>query len=322
MRITQSLLSWRSLHGKNIHSPLRSRAWAFLPSAAALLTLLLSTASSSFAGSATWLASPATGDWNTATNWTAGGPPNASTDTATFASSNKTGVSLSLSTVVNGIVFNAGANAFTITASPTFGLTISGVGITNNSGITQKLVTAVAGLGNRGAIAFTNSAMAGSLTAFTNNGSTVNGAFGGFMDFFNTSTAGSGTFINNAGTVSGANGGFTDFANSATAGDGTFTNNGGAVSGANGGFTRFFDSSTANNGTFTNNGGAVSGAGGGFMEFNGTSSTAGNATMIANGGLGAGGSILFFSDSTDGTARVADLVPACAGAGRRRLDER
>src|SRR5947209_2100938 len=45
MRITQSLLSWRSFHGKNIQSPRRSHAWAFYPSAAAILTLLLSTAS-------------------------------------------------------------------------------------------------------------------------------------------------------------------------------------------------------------------------------------------------------------------------------------
>ena len=81
------------------------------------LVLLLSIPSS-HAGSATWLASPATGDWNTAGNWTAGGPPNGPADTATFATSNKTGVSLSASTQVNGIVFNAGASAFTITASP------------------------------------------------------------------------------------------------------------------------------------------------------------------------------------------------------------
>ena len=88
-----------------------------LLSAAAILTLLLSTATSSFAGSATWLASPATGNWNTAGNWTAGGPPDGSADTATFATSTKTGISSSASLEVNGIVFNAGASAFTISAS-------------------------------------------------------------------------------------------------------------------------------------------------------------------------------------------------------------
>ena len=47
------------------------------------------------AGSATWLATPASGDWLTAGNWTAGGPPNGPADTATFAFSNLTGVSVS-----------------------------------------------------------------------------------------------------------------------------------------------------------------------------------------------------------------------------------
>jgi hypothetical protein len=63
-----------TFNDKNIQSALRFRAWVFLLSAAAILTLLLSTANSSFAGSATWLASPGTEDWNTAGNWTAGGP--------------------------------------------------------------------------------------------------------------------------------------------------------------------------------------------------------------------------------------------------------
>src|SRR4030095_8387742 len=129
--------------------------------------VLLLTIQSSHAGSAKWKASPATGNWNTAGNWSAGGPPNGSADTATFAFSSITGVSLSADTEVNSIVFNAGARAFPITgpaSSPTFTLSISGVGITNNSGVTQNLVTAVDGA----TISFTNSATAGSLTAFTN----------------------------------------------------------------------------------------------------------------------------------------------------------
>ena len=52
--------------------------WAFLPSAAAILTLLFSTASSSFAGSATWKQSPASGEWFTAANWQPNGVPGAS----------------------------------------------------------------------------------------------------------------------------------------------------------------------------------------------------------------------------------------------------
>ena len=64
------------------------------------------------------------------------GPAN----TATFATSNITGPVIAQTTEVNGIVFNPGASAFTIT-SPFFSFTISGVGITNNSGITQNFVS-------------------------------------------------------------------------------------------------------------------------------------------------------------------------------------
>jgi hypothetical protein len=222
--------------------------------AALLPGILLLSIQSSFAGIAKWKSSPATGDWNTAGNWTAGGPPNGPADTATFASSNKTGVSISLNTEVNGIVFNAGASAFTITASPAFTLTISGVGITNNSGIMQNFVVST-NFASIGLIAFTNSATAGSLTAFTNNGSAFIDAPGGFVLFNDTSTAGNGTFTTNGGTVSGAFAGSTEFFFSSTAANGTFTNNAGTVSGAYGGSTEFLGSSTADNGTFTNNGG-------------------------------------------------------------------
>src|SRR6266480_7785191 len=116
MKIMQSLVSWKSFHGKNIQSPLRSLARAFLPSAAAILTLLLSTASSSFAGSATWKKVPASNDWQTAANWTPRTIPNGPDDTATFASSNQTTVDLAQfgEIEVNSIVFKPGASAFTI----------------------------------------------------------------------------------------------------------------------------------------------------------------------------------------------------------------
>jgi autotransporter-associated beta strand protein len=194
-------------------------------------------------GSATWKASPATGDWNTANNWTPRTVPNGPSDTATFASSNTTGVSVSLNTEVNGIVFNA---AFTITASPTFVLTISGVGITNNSGITQNFVTAVDGGANTvGQIVFANSATAGNLTAFTNDGGASNSAIpnGGSTSFLDTSTAGNGTFTNNGGSVFGAFGGFTEFTDTSTAGNAILIANGG-VAGAMGGMISFAIDST------------------------------------------------------------------------------
>src|SRR6266850_2017011 len=89
------------------------------------------------ASSATWDLNPGSGDWNTAANWTPATVPNGSADTATFAVSNTTAISISANTTVDGITFAPGASSFTITASPFFALTISGVGITNNSGTTQ-----------------------------------------------------------------------------------------------------------------------------------------------------------------------------------------
>jgi hypothetical protein len=71
--------------------------------------ILMLSIQSSRAGSARWKASPATGDWNTATNWTPQTVPNGLSDTATFATSNTTTVSLSANTEVNSIVFNPGA---------------------------------------------------------------------------------------------------------------------------------------------------------------------------------------------------------------------
>jgi hypothetical protein len=165
-------------------SNLRSLARAFLPLAAAILTLVLSTASSSFAGSATWKKIPATNDWQTAANWTPRTVPNGPLDTATFASSNQTGVDLAQfgDIEVNGIVFKPGASAFTIsTELPN--LIISGVGITNNSGIVQNFAPS-----GPAQITFLNGATAGSLTAFTN---------GGSITFGDTSTAGNATFTNN-----------------------------------------------------------------------------------------------------------------------------
>ncbi len=70
------------------------------------------------------MATPASGDWNTATNWTPATVPNGAADIATFASSSMTATSLSAVTAVNGIIFNPGASAFTITAAPSLTLTL------------------------------------------------------------------------------------------------------------------------------------------------------------------------------------------------------
>jgi autotransporter-associated beta strand protein len=332
MKIMQSLLSWDSFHGKNIQSPLRSIARAFLPSAAAIVMLLLSTASISSAGSATWKANAANGEWFNANNWVQGTIPNAPGDTATFGSSNRTSIDIAFNVEVNGIVFNPGASAFTIATNPTVVpvITISGVGITNNSGIVQNFVV------NRGAaqILFLNSATAGSLTAFTSFGTIT---FGGtstadnatftnnaLLNFTNTATAGNATFTNNSVLI---------FDGDSTAGNGTFNN---GTLNTSGGFIQFgevpSDAPTGGNGIFTNLGSASSTVGGGLVVLHfGTAGDAtfinggatarggfagetlfqdtgdaGNAMLIANGGVGGGdgGSIQFATASTGGTAQV------------------
>ncbi len=269
--------------------------------------ILILGAQVSHADSATWNLNPGSGQWVDPLNWTPPTVPNGPTDVATFDSSNITNVSIPAQIEVDRIVFNPSASAFTITVNPMVQLTLSGVGIMNNSGNAQNFVTAVGGSAQGGLIEFTNSATAGNLTTFTNNGGAVSGAEGGGILFHDNSTAADGTFINNSGAVNGGGGAFTEFHEVATVGNGTFTTNGAPISGAGRGFTAFYDSSTADSGTLIANGAAVGGGHGGLTLFFDTSS-AGNSTLIANGGVGtgplAGATILFFNDSTGGTARV------------------
>jgi autotransporter-associated beta strand protein len=276
------------------------------------------------AGSATWNLNATSSDWNTAANWTPATVPNGPSDTASFATSNTTGVSLSANTEVSAIIFNTGASAFTTTASPGFTLTISGTGISNNAGIMESFVTA-AKAGSHGVISFTRSATAGNLTGFTNNGGPAGGALGGETDFFDTSTAGNGIFINNPGQVSGALSGLTQFFGSASAGNGTFTDNGATKFSADGGETLFFDVSNAGNGTFINNpgntgnfyvpkGGTLTTVGG-HIEFHGSSSASNgtftNIGAMVNNFAAVGGSTFFFDTSTAGDATFTN-TPATA----------
>ncbi len=238
------------------------------------VSLFLPGIQSSRAGTATWNVNPPRSYWNVATDWTPATVPNGPNDTATFRVSNTTDVIVEASDPfeVNGIVFDAGASGFTITVfSDNFlngFLTIGGTGITNNSGVIQNFVADFnASTQAVGVIKFIKSATAGALTVFNNNESNT--------QFFDTASAGSGTFNNNPGHL--------------------YT-----------GDTFFFDRATAKNATIINNG-SLPGAPflGGLTMFQ-NEATAGNATLIAYGGLagGIGGSILFFNDSTGGTARV------------------
>src|SRR5438874_7189335 len=165
-----------------------------LPDVTAIFSafILMLCIQTSQAGSVTWKRNPRSGDWNTKTNWRPATVPNGSADTATFALSNTTAISISANTELNGITFTAAAtNPYTITANPGLTLTISGMGITNNSGITQHVHIPVDASDNGGTIAFSNSATAGSNVSILNDGGTIN--------FLDTSTAGSATIRNFSG---------------------------------------------------------------------------------------------------------------------------
>ncbi|PYK38330.1 MAG: hypothetical protein DME49_08480 [Verrucomicrobia bacterium] len=265
------------------------------------------TIGTSCAGSGTWILNPINDDWNTAANWSSDTVPGP-LDEATFGVSNQTDISVSAPASVGGITFNAGADAYQITAPPSQSLGIEGTGIDNESGIVQNFVAAVDDAGNAGVLGFDTHATAGGLTVFTTEARTVVGGNTGLVQFVDLASGGSATIINNGGIVSGAGGGETDVVNSSTLDMANITNKAGVVSGASGGVTSFFlESPSAGDSVITCEGATVSGAAGGTTIFHGDSRGA-NATLIANGGAngGTGGSIRF-EDSSKGTAGQVKL---------------
>ena len=301
--------------------------------AAALL--LLAAQRPSFAGSATWDQNPTSGDWNTAANWMPQTVPNSTTDIATFDASNVTNVSSENTTInLDSAVFNSGAPPYTITLDVS-GIFLNGAGIVNNSGSMQSFVIPEEG-DFYGAVFLYNSATAGNMTSF----STV----GGLVEFFDTSSAGSGIFDLTSGsasqasmyfwnsstagnaTISGSDGAQISLVDSATGGNATFTVSGGAFFdvlynatadhavatciGGNqiAGSSLFFQTNaSAGEGTFTAVGASSSGEKGGFIEFTGNA-TADSGTFVINGGMGAGlaGTSLNFVDTT--TAANANIT--------------
>jgi autotransporter-associated beta strand protein len=214
-----------------------------------------------------WDPNPGSGDWNTAANWTPATVPNGAADTATFALSKTTHVSISANTKVNGITFTpAATNSYTITASPGFTLTVSGSGITNNSGIAQNFRTIDDGFGNFGTIDFFNSSTAGNANIF-------NGGLA-FTEFFDRSSAGSATIMNDFGN--------TEFFDRSTAGSAT-------ISASDEGNIGFSGHSTAGSAKITS---------ASTIQF-GDSSTAGSATIESGSGQ-----IFFDGSSKGGTAAI------------------
>ena len=305
-----------------------------------------------FAGSANWNLNPSSGDWNTAANWTPATVPNGPDDVATFSLSNQTSVSIfGVEIELSSLVFDPGASAFTIAFTvnlPLTGLTFSGTGIVNNSGVLQTFVC------DLGTITFTQNASAGELITFQNaygldfhdNASAGSctippreANMGRLIDFFDNATADHATITNNPGYLS-----ITQFLNNSTAGNATITNEGSdyylyegittfhdssnAGDGfftANGSFTdfygsgsvQFFDSASAANGIFVANGGQLPQANGGLILLT-DSSTAENGTFTANGATvrgASGGRVMLWDDSQ---ASAATLI-ATASIGNAKV---
>ena len=163
--------------------------------AAAVLVL---TAQISLAGSARWLLSPQDSAWENFTNWTAGGPPNGPSDTATFGPSSQTDVNILTSVELNSIVFTFDSDSFDFSILGGE-LTISGTGIRQDSSVLQTFAAS-----DGGQVIFNNMSTAGHATF--RSGGNFYGIFGSKIVFDDSSTAGSATLVAGGGTDQSPNG--------------------------------------------------------------------------------------------------------------------
>jgi len=273
------------------------------------VALLLLTAQASQAGSATWLSSPQDSAWENANNWTAGGPPNGPSDTATFAQSSQTGVNISTAEEVNSIVFASGSAAYVFSIGACNGascegqLIISGTGVNNNSGVGQNFQAA-----NLGQIIFNNASTAASAHMSIVNGGRFPPEVSTGYTIFNDRSSAGGASIANASAELDFDGGIgqTIFNGASTADHASISNYGAGGSHGYGGQTIFNDTSTAANASIDNFGsGPASTAGSALTIFN-DASTAGHATITNQAGDFAGETIFTGSSTADSATLIAN----------------
>ena len=302
---------------------MREMRWGLRTIRAALMASVCLGAVSAHAVDGTWLAAPATSDWNTGTNWTSGAVPDG---TATFNTSSQTSITFSSSTFVQRIQFTSTASTFSF-ALPSTGLGITGNGISISSpDFTPAPTFTVSG---DGLLAFANNATASDRPSFSNGNNTgtviINNDSGRTI-FNDSSTAGRALINNNDNTF----GGGTTFRNQSTAGSALIANNNSL-----GGGTTFSDQSTAGNASIFNDGGLtifqnhskaasstiqnisvgatfftdqssadsaqIRNDFGGFAQFNSTSTAA--TAMIVNDN---GGGVEFRGQATAGAATITN----------------
>jgi hypothetical protein len=268
------------------------------------------------ATSASWSATPVSGDWHAAANWSPASVPVAVGDTATFSATTVSTLFLNAGASPGAIVFAADAPAHGIAVNPaaaaSVAMEIGGSGITNGSSFQQHfLAKADAVNGTFGTIRFANAATAGANVRFTAEGGSATTKSGGLVHFTNTATAGTVLLENLAATVTNAaSPGITRFSNQASAGNATLHNYGatiGSVPYALSGKTELLDSSTGGNATIVNQGATTAGSVGGGLRIT-NSATAGNASITNKGGSVTGGRsyALAYENSTLGNATVVN----------------
>ena len=233
------------------------------------------------AGSATWDLNPASGDWNTAENWTPKTVPNGTDDIATFGVSNVTEITQSMTTTLGGMQFDPGASSYNINVLPRNPFSLNNAGVTNQSAVTQSVSCSSTTLD------FYNQSTAGDNVIYTN--TNTESYVTSFFIFHNDATAGSATFINNSNPTLFAASNI-QFQNNASAGSSYITNNG-STNYAFTAYTYFYDDSTAAESTII-----YDGAFGFFLS----RATAANSTITCSVA-----SIVYFLDvSTAGTATI------------------
>jgi autotransporter-associated beta strand protein len=282
--------------------------------------ILILTSQFSQAGSATWAQTPADSNWSNPSNWIPNTVPNSTTDVATFDASNITDISLVDSINVQGLIFDAGASAYTLTLASGKELTVNSGGIVNNSGVEQELVAAggkitvfggnVASLTHFHVLGTDATHPAGTLwiwdfsgvvgnATIDVEGSSIRGAARGEAVIF--SSTGSSTIVLHRGLNGGA-GGTINF-QGASASTSNITCEASDLRNTAGGSVGFGQALGAASSTITLQGSDVPGAIGGSCSF-GLSASAEAATLIADGGNAVGGSIVFTGTPSGGTARI------------------
>jgi hypothetical protein len=122
---------------------------------------------------------------------------------------------LAIDIEVAEMIFQSGASAYVIGTAPNGAvLTMSGAGVTNNSGVSQ-IIAVLPTFSGPGGIIFRNSATAGSQVSYPNNG--VSFGTPPEIDFMDNSSAGSATFTNSGSFANGIDGSLIVFADSSSA---------------------------------------------------------------------------------------------------------